>query len=55
MRASEILFGDDLSGIYVNNLREGDFQRAITTANLLFGKHLLLRKGKRTYTVITAK
>ena len=42
-------------GIYVNNLREGDFQRAITTANLLFGKHLLLRKGKRTYTVITAK
>ncbi len=42
-------------GIYMNNIREGDFQRTVTTGNLLFGKHLLLRKGKRTYTVVTAK
>ncbi|MGA2864812.1 MAG: tyrosine--tRNA ligase [Verrucomicrobiota bacterium] len=42
-------------GIYVNNLRETSFQRAITTRDLLFGKHLLLRKGKRTFVVVTAK
>ena len=42
-------------GIYVNNLRAASFQRAITTGDLLFGKHLLLRKGKRTYVVVTAK
>lgn len=40
-------------GIYVNNLREGDPQRAISEADLLFGKHLLLRKGKRNYVVVT--
>jgi len=27
----------------------------ITTDSLLFGKHLLLRKGKRNYTVVTMK
>ena len=44
----------EAGGINVNNVREGHVQRAITAADLLFGKHLLLRKGKRTYTVITA-
>ncbi len=41
-------------GIYVNNLREPSAARALTTAHLLFGKHLLLRKGKRNYVVVTA-
>jgi len=40
-------------GIYVNNRRETSPHRAVTTADLLFGKHLLLRKGKRNYTVVT--
>ncbi len=42
-------------GVYVNNIREPNFQRAITTNDLLFGKHVLLRKGKKNYVVITAK
>ena len=42
-------------GAYVNNIREASFQRAVTTKDLLFGKHLLLRKGKRNYVVLTAK
>ena len=42
-------------GVYVNNLREAGAQRGITAADLLFGKHLLLRKGKRNYVVVTAK
>jgi tyrosyl-tRNA synthetase len=40
-------------GIYVNNIREASPQRAVTAGDLLFGKHVLLRKGKRNYTVIT--
>ncbi len=40
-------------GIYVNNVRETNPQRALTTADLLFGKHVLLRKGKKNYTVLT--
>ena len=42
-------------GINVNNVREASAARAITTADLLFGKHLLLRKGKKNYVVVTAK
>lgn len=42
-------------GVNVNNVREGNFQRAITTNDLLFGKHVLLRKGKKNYVVVTAK
>ena len=42
-------------GIYVNNVRETSVQRHVTTADLLFGKHVLLRKGKKNYTVITAR
>jgi tyrosyl-tRNA synthetase len=40
-------------GVYLNNVRESNFQRAITCADLLFGKHLLLRKGKRNYSVLS--
>lgn len=39
-------------GIYLNNVRVAEIARAVTTADLLFGKYLLLRKGKRTYTVL---
>jgi len=42
-------------GAYVNNIREAGIQRTVTTKDLLFGKHLLLRKGKRNYVVLTAK
>lgn len=42
-------------GIYVNNIREPDPVRAIRSADVLFGKHLLLRKGKRNYVVVTAR
>ena len=42
-------------GVNVNNVREASFQRAVTSNDLLFGKHLLLRKGKRNYVVLTAK
>jgi len=41
--------------VYVNNVREASFQRNVTTKELLFGKHLLLRKGKRNYVVVTVK
>jgi tyrosyl-tRNA synthetase len=42
-------------GAYVNNVREANLQRTVTANDLLFGKHLLLRKGKRNYVVLTAK
>ncbi|MCP5517045.1 MAG: tyrosine--tRNA ligase [Verrucomicrobiales bacterium] len=41
-------------GIYVNNRREADPQRRVPSAEWLFDKHLLLRKGKRNYAVLTA-
>ncbi len=41
-------------GIYVNNVRETGLQRAVTAEALLFDKYVLLRKGKRTYSVVTA-
>jgi tyrosyl-tRNA synthetase len=42
-------------GININNVREPNAQRAVGASDLLFGKHLLLRKGKRNYVVVTAK
>jgi tyrosyl-tRNA synthetase len=42
-------------GVNVNNVRESNFQRVVTASDLLFGKHLLLRKGKKNYVVVTAK
>jgi tyrosyl-tRNA synthetase len=41
-------------GVNINNTRESNFQRAVTTNDLLFGKHILLRKGKKNYVVVTA-
>ena len=42
-------------GVNINNVRETNFQRGVTTNDLLFGKHILLRKGKKNYVVVTAK
>ncbi|HUA68858.1 MAG TPA: tyrosine--tRNA ligase [Candidatus Saccharimonadales bacterium] len=42
-------------GVNINNIRESSSQRAVTSNDLLFGKHMLLRKGKRNYVVVTAK
>jgi tyrosyl-tRNA synthetase len=39
-------------GIYLNNVRIAEATRSVTTNDLLFGKYLLLRKGKRTYAVL---
>ena len=41
-------------GIYLNNVRIADVARAVTTSELLFDRHLLLRKGKRNYSCLTA-
>jgi len=40
-------------GVYLNNLRESNFQRPVMVSDLLFGKYLLLRKGKRNYAVLS--
>jgi tyrosyl-tRNA synthetase len=42
-------------GVNINNVREQNFQRMITSSYLLFGNHILLRKGKKNYVVVTAK
>jgi tyrosyl-tRNA synthetase len=39
-------------GIYVNNVRAGEAGRLIAAGDLLFGRFLLLRKGKRTYALL---
>jgi tyrosyl-tRNA synthetase len=41
-------------GLYVNNIRCADIARTFTSADLLFGRYLLLRKGKRNYAVLRA-
>jgi tyrosyl-tRNA synthetase len=42
-------------GVYLNNARATNPQGTVSSNELLFGKHLLLRKGKRNYVVVTAK
>ena len=42
-------------GVNVNNVREPNGQRAVTSNDLLFGRHILLRKGKKNYVIVTAK
>lgn len=41
-------------GVNINNVRETDIQRHVAKADLLFGKYLLLRKGKRNYVAVQA-
>jgi len=33
--------------VNINNVREASVTRAVTAGDLLFGKHILLRKGKK--------
>ena len=42
-------------GIYLNNERVVETTHTVTTGDLLFGKFLLLRKGKRTHAVLTSR
>ena len=42
-------------GVNINNVREAGAARAVTADDLLFGKHVLLRKGKKNYVIITAR
>ena len=39
-------------GIYVNNVRVADHARVVTETDIVFGRHILLRKGKRSYCVL---
>ncbi len=41
-------------GVYVNNIRQMSLTRMLNPNDLLFGKHILIRKGKRNYVVLTA-
>jgi tyrosyl-tRNA synthetase len=43
----------EAGGIYVNNLRAAETTRTLTSVDLLFGRHVLLRKGRRSYAVLT--
>ena len=45
----------DGGGVNINNVRESSAARAVTANDLLFGKHVLLRKGKKNYVVVTVK
>jgi tyrosyl-tRNA synthetase len=42
-------------GVNINNVREASPRRAVNAGDLLFGRHILLRKGKKNYAVVTAK
>ena len=41
-------------GVYVNGKRIDDEQYKLTTSELMFGKYVLLRRGKRNYALVTA-
>jgi tyrosyl-tRNA synthetase len=47
--------GSGAGGVNINNNREASATRTVTTSDLLFGKHVLLRKGKKNYVVVTAR
>jgi len=39
-------------GIYLNNVQQGDVRRVVATGDLLAGGYLVLRRGRRQYTVV---
>jgi tyrosyl-tRNA synthetase len=41
-------------GIYLNNVRAAEAARAVSLGDLNFGRYVLLRKGKRSYSLIDA-
>jgi tyrosyl-tRNA synthetase len=40
-------------GLYLNNVRLTEVGRRVGPGDVLFGKHILLRKGRRNYAVVT--
>jgi len=42
----------EAGGVYVNNVRAADTKLVLGTEHLLFGKFILLRKGKRNYALV---
>jgi tyrosyl-tRNA synthetase len=44
----------EAGGIYVNNARVADIKRTVGESDLLHGKYVLLRKGKRNYLIVRA-
>ena len=42
-------------GIYVNNKRVGEAARTVALNDLLFGRYVLLRKGRRSYVLLRAE
>ena len=42
-------------GIYLNNVRVAEAARTVTHGDLLFGRFILLRKGKRSYSLLKAE
>jgi len=42
-------------GLYLNNVRLTEVGRRVAPADVLFGKYLLLRKGRRNYAVVTVQ
>ena len=42
----------EAGGVYVNNVRAADAKRVLEAGDLLFGKYILLRKGKRNYALL---
>ena len=50
--ATEVLAAEG-GGLYLNNVRLTEVGRRVGPADVLFGKHLLLRKGRRNYAVVT--
>ena len=42
----------EAGGVYVNNVRAADAKLVLGTEHLLFGKFILLRKGKRNYALV---
>ncbi len=45
----------EAGGIYLNNVRVAEAARAATSGDLLFGQYLLLRKGKRSYSLLSVE
>ncbi len=42
----------EAGGVYVNNVRAAEAKRVVGRVDLLFGKYVLLRKGKRNYALV---
>ena len=42
----------EAGGVYVNNIRATDIKLVLSPEHLLFGKFILLRKGKRNYALV---